>query len=238
MNNSLKNKVCFLTGGSSGIGEAVVDFLIKEGAKVFAVSRGHDRLRKLKESYPRNELEVFSADVADEKAVAEAFVTCRKTFGPVDILINNAGVGIPTPDLSTAELCLFDQMADTNFKGVFLCSREALRDMKPRKRGVIVTVVSTAGQRTNPGAPLYCASKFAARGFSSGLADQVLKDGIRVMDINPGPVDTAYWGERDVPREKFLKPCEVAEVIRFVLTLPEHVVVREINFDNIHWLSK
>lgn len=156
----------------------------------------------------------------------------------MDVLINNAGVGIPTPDLAETDVAVFERQFDINAKGVFLCMQEALKRMRPRKSGHILTLISMAGQRTNPGAPLYCASKFAARGLSSGLADQVLKEGIKVTDVNPGPVDSNYWGDRQVPRDKFLKPEDVAGVIAFILELPEYVVVREINFDNIHWLAK
>jgi NADP-dependent 3-hydroxy acid dehydrogenase YdfG len=123
-------------------------------------------------------------------------------------------------------------------RGVFLCSREALKLMRPRKSGHILTVVSMAGQRTNAGAPLYCVSKFGARGLSSGIGDQVLAEGIRVTDINPGPVDTDYWGDRKVPREKFLQAADVARVILFAVSTPEHVVIREVNMDSAAWLAK
>lgn len=238
MTSSLRGKVCFLTGAGSGIGEATTSMLLAGGARVFALGRTPEKLDALKAKHPGQPLEAYPADVTKEDAVAAAFAACRDRFGPTDILINNAGIGLPTPDLATADAATFDKMANTNFKGVFLCCREALQDMKPRKSGAILTVISMGGQRSNAIAPLYCASKFAARGFSSGLADQVLKDGIKITDINPGPVDTPYWGERAVPRDKFLKPEDVAGVIRFILTLPDHVVVREINFDNIHWLAK
>jgi NADP-dependent 3-hydroxy acid dehydrogenase YdfG len=129
-------------------------------------------------------------------------------------------------------------MIDVNMTGVFLATKEALKDMKARNSGHILTLISMAGQRTNPGAPVYCASKFGARGLSGGLADQILKHGIKVTDINPGPTDSNYWGDRKMPREKFLSVKDVAGVIKFVLSVPEHMVVREINFDSIHWLAR
>jgi NADP-dependent 3-hydroxy acid dehydrogenase YdfG len=177
------------------------------------------------------------ADVRDEAAVTAAFAACRKRFGPLDILVNNAGTGIPTPDLAVAELDVFAKMFDTNARGFFLCIREALKDMKPRGGGHICNLVSVVGKRTNAGAPLYCASKFAARGVNGGLADQVLKAGIRVTDVNPGAVDTDYWGDRKVPRETFLSPANVAEIVRFVLTLPQNVCVREIDFEDMRFLA-
>lgn len=236
--NALTEKVCFVTGGGSGIGKATVEMLLGEGAKVFVLERSAERADALRAEFGDSFLRVHCGNVADEASVREAFAACRYAFGPVDILINNAGVGVPTPDLAAADLSAFETMMDVNLKGVFLCTREALADMKAQGKGHILTLISMAGQRTNPGAPLYCASKFGARGLSGGLADQVLKLGIKVTDINPGPVDSAYWGDRTVPREKFLKPEDVAGVIRFVLTAPEHMVVREINFDNIHWLAQ
>ncbi len=230
---NLKDKVCFITGGSSGIGEAVSKSLLEQGAKVFEMSRS----RKLTDNVQHENLISFQGDVSKEEDVVSAFQQCVETFGKVDILINNAGVGALTPDLSEVDLATFEKMVDTNIKGVFLCNREALKLMKPRKSGHILTVISMAGQRTNPNAPLYCASKFGARGLNSGLADQVIKEGIKVTDINPGPVDTGYWGDRPVPREKFLQPQDVARAMLFVLQSPDYMLIREINFDSMKFLA-
>lgn len=236
--STLKDKICFVTGCASGIGKATVKMMIAEGAKVFSLELNHDGIEALKTELKTNNFDAYCGSVCREDDVSAAFAACRAKFGPVEILMNNAGLGIPTPDLAETELTALDKMMDVNVKGVFLATREALKDMKPAGKGHVLTLISMAGQRTNPGAPLYCASKFAARGFNSGLLDQVVKLGIKVTDINPGPVDSKYWGSREVPREKFLKPVEVADVVRFILTLPGHMVVREINFDNIHWLAK
>jgi NADP-dependent 3-hydroxy acid dehydrogenase YdfG len=174
--------------------------------------------------------------VGNEAQVAEAFAQCVAKFGTVDILLNNAGIGLTSPDLAETPLDVYERMMATNVRGVFLCNRAAFKIMKANKSGHIATVVSMAGQRTNANAPVYCASKFGARGLSSGLADQALKLGIKVSDINPGPTDSNYWGDRQVPREKFLKVEDVARNIVFVLNQPEHVLIREINFDNINFL--
>ncbi len=230
---NLQNKVCFITGASGGIGKATALLLLEKGAKVFDFSRS----RQLSDEVDHPNLRSFRGDVGDETDVTTAFRHCAEAFGTVDALINNAGVGVPTPDLSQTDLETFDQMVNTNMRGVFLCNREALRHMKPRRQGHIITVVSMAGQRTNPNAPVYAASKFGARGLSSGLADQVLKEGIKVTDINPGPVDSDYWGDRKVPREKFLKVDDVARVIGFVLSQPDYMLIREINFDNMKFLA-
>ena len=231
--NNLKNKVVFITGASSGIGKATAQSLLEIGARVFDFSR----TRQLADELSHENLRSFRGDVSVEADVQQGFSACLEGFGTVDILLNNAGIGSISPDLSNVDLDTFEQMVNVNMRGVFLCNREALKIMKPKQEGHIVTVISMAGQRTNPNAPLYCASKFGARGLSSGLADQALKLGIKVTDINPGPTDSNYWGDRQVPREKFLQVEDVARVITFVLNQPEYVLIREINFDNMKFLA-
>jgi len=232
-NNRIANRVIFITGASSGIGRATALALLEQGAKVFDFSR----TKQLADEHAHENLRSFRGNVSQEADVKAGFAACVDAFGTVDVLLNNAGLGLPTPDLSTASVDAFDQMVATNLRGVFLCDREALAIMKPKGSGHVITVISMAGQRTNPGSPVYCASKFGARGLSSGLADQMLKLGIKVTDVNPGPTDSAYWGDRPVAREKFLKVEDVAEVILFVLNQPDYVLIREINFDNMKFLA-
>ena len=236
--NPLNDKVCVVTGAGSGIGRATTLKLLAAGAKVFALSRTQARLDALQQDAASDQLVVCRGDVRNEDDVRATMAACTEKFGTIDVLLNNAGIGLPTTDLGETPLEKFDDMFDTNVKGVFLCTREAVKVMRPRKSGHIVTVISMGGQRTNAVAPLYCASKFAARGLNGGLADQVLPEGIKVTDLNPGPVDTDYWGDRPVAREKFLKADDVADVILFVLSQPEHVLIREINFDNIAFFKK
>ncbi len=231
--NYLENRIVFVTGASSGIGRATALALLEQGAKVFDFSR----TKQLADEHPHDNLRSFRGDVSQEADVKGGFAACQEAFGTVDVLLNNAGLGLPTPDLSTADVDAFDRMVATNLRGVFLCDREALAVMKPRGRGHVITVISMAGQRTNPGSPVYCASKFGARGLSSGLADQMLKLGIKVTDVNPGPTDSDYWGDRPVAREKFLRVTDVARVILFVLNQPDDVLIREINFDNMKFLA-
>ncbi len=231
--NYLKDKIYFITGASGGIGKATALQLLKNGAKVFDFSRK----RQLSAEVSHENLHSFRGDVSVESDVINGFQNCIERFGTIDCLINNAGVGLISPDLSTTELDIYDQMINVNMRGVFLCNREVLKVMKPKKQGHIVTVISMAGQRTNPTAPIYAASKFGARGLSSGLADQVIKEGIKVTDVNPGPTDSDYWGDRTVPREKFLKIEDVARIILFVLNQPVDVIIREINFDNMKFLA-
>ncbi len=235
---AIRGKTIFVTGGANGIGRASSEKFLEEGANVYVFEYSAERLEAFLSDNQGKSVAGWQGDVGSEEAVVAAFRDCAEKFGGVDILLNNAGIGIPSPDLSETDAEVFDRMVSTNMRGVFLCSREALKLMKPQKSGHILTLISMAGQRTNPGAPLYCASKFGARGINSGLADQILKDGIKVTDINPGPVNSDYWGDREVPREKFLSVSDVAEVIFFAVNAPDHVVMREINFDSVAWLTK
>ncbi len=235
---NLTGKTAFITGGSNGIGKATSIKLLEAGANVFVLELSQERINTFVEEANTDKLGTYQGDVGNEADVIAAFEQCKAKFGGLDILLNNAGIGLTSPDLSETDLSVFDKMVNVNMRGVFLATREALKIMKPQKSGHILTLISMAGQRTNPGAPLYCASKFGARGINSGLADQVLKEGIKVTDINPGPVDSDYWGDRNVPREKFLSVNDVADVIMFAVGSPAHVVMREINFDSVAWLAK
>ncbi len=237
MMNNIEGKVIFISGAASGIGKATTLKLTKAGAKVFSIDLNEPGLQEVQKEAGSDKFAYAVGSIANEEAVADAFAKCLGLFGAVDVLINNAGLGIPTPDIASADLAAYQKMVDVNMTGVFLASREALKQMKEKKSGHILNLVSMAGQRTNPSAPIYCASKFGARGLSSGMADQVLKLGIRVSDINPGPVNSAYWGDRTVPREKFLTVDDVADIICFVISTPAHMVIREINFDSMKWLA-
>ncbi|MBF0244631.1 MAG: SDR family oxidoreductase [Planctomycetes bacterium] len=232
-----QNKRILITGGGSGIGLATTRLLLSQGASVAVLEKSGENAEALLKELGCSRLVLKTGDVSSEADIAEIFAAAAEAFGGLDVLINNAGIGIPTPDLAETDLKTFELMMAVNARGVFLANREALRLMKPAGAGHIITLISMAGQRTNAGAPLYCASKFAARGLSGGLGDQVLKYGIKVTDINPGPVDSNYWGDRKVAREKFLKPEDVADVIAFAVNAPAHVVIREVNFDSVAYLA-
>lgn len=224
---NLKNTIVVITGASSGIGRACVPLFVEQGARVALISRRREALDEVAAEYPEACLAV-AADVTDETSVAAAFSEIEKKWGSPDILINNAGVGFAT-DLSTCSLEDYRQILDTNLTGVFLCTRAVLPGMKTRSSGHIINVSSVVGKVSNPNAPLYCASKHALNGYTSGLQQQVAKAGIRVSSVSPAAVDTAYWDGRDVNRALFLKASEVAEVILFVATRPEGVLIKDVD---------
>jgi len=224
---SLKNALVAITGASSGIGREAAKQFAAAGARVALLARREEPLKKFAGELKTVSLAI-GCDVTDEASVKAAFARIEEEFGPIDILVNNAGTGFAT-DLATCSLEDYRRIMETNVTGVFLCVRAVLPGMKERKNGRIVNVSSVVGKVANPNAPLYCASKHALNGYTSGLQQQVAKDGIRVSMVSPSAVDTAYWDGRDVDRSKFLKPEEVAAAILFVASQPEGVLVKDID---------
>lgn len=227
---NLKNLVTVITGASSGIGLESAKRFAAQGCKVALIARNPERLAAA-ETMVRSagaEVMALAADVADESSVASALGAVEKKFGRIDILVNNAGTGFAT-DLATCSLDDYRRIFETNVTGVFLTTRAVLPGMKDRKSGHIINISSVVGKVANPGAPLYCASKHALNGFTSGLQQQVAKDGIRVSAVSPSAVDTAYWDGRDVDRSKFLKSEEVADVVLFVASQPDGVLIKDID---------
>lgn len=238
--NSLADKVILITGASNGIGRAAAERFAALGATLVLTSRNADKLDALADAIAAQghvRPLTLAFDIAKEAdcvaAVARAVATC----GRIDVLINNAGVGIPTPDLSAAPTEALTAQVETNVYGVFFVTREVLAAMKRAGSGHIVMVSSMAGVNGNPVAPLYCASKFALEGYTQGLKQQCdawRKDGvrIRVSNIKPGSVDSGYWGDRKVPREKFMTCAEMADVYAWVVGAPGEVNVTEVRMES------
>lgn len=226
----LKNLVIVITGASSGIGLECAKLFAQHGAKLVLMARSPDKLQAAEKSVREfcGDVMALPLDVTDEVAVESAFAAIAEKMGPVDILINNAGTGFAT-DLSTCTMDDFRRIMETNVTGVFLCTRAVLPSMKQRKSGHIINISSIVGKVANPNAPLYCASKHALNGYTSGLQQQVAADKIRVSLVSPASTDTAYWDGRPVDRSKFLAPAEVAVVIHFVASQPEGVLIKDID---------
>lgn len=226
----LKNLTVVITGASSGIGLESAKQFAKAGCKVAMLARTPERLQSAEAEVKALNADTLAlpVDVTDENGVKDAFAKITEKFGPVDILVNNAGVGFAT-DLSKCSLEDFRSIFETNVTGVFLCTREVLPAMKERKSGHVINVSSVVGKVTNPNAPLYCSSKFALNGYTSGLQQQVAGDKVRVSTVSPSAVDTAYWDGRDIDRSKFLQADEVANAVFFVASQPEGVLIKDID---------
>ncbi len=184
MDHFFKDKVVAITGGSNGIGRALIDTLLPLGAKVATCSRQQDKMYNLQKQYSNYMIHAVVADVsrlADCKYFIESTI---KTFGGIDILINNAGISMRAL-LKDVDIEVVEKVMDINFFGTAYCSKLALNAIVERK-GTIVGVSSIAGYRGLPGRTGYSASKFAIIGFLETLRTELMDSGVNVMWVNPG----------------------------------------------------
>lgn len=184
MNDFFKNKVVVITGGSEGIGKALIDALIPLGAKVATCGRNQDKLYNLQVQYSNHLLHTMVADVSQYDECENFINSTIDTFGGIDILINNAGVSMRAL-LKDVEVEVIKKVMDINFFGTVYCTKLALRSIIERK-GTIVGISSIAGFRGLPGRSGYSASKFAVNGWLEAVRTEVMDDGVNVMWVCPG----------------------------------------------------
>lgn len=184
MTHFFKDKVVVVTGGTDGIGKALVDELLRRGAKVATCGRNHDKLYRLQSEYPSYPLHAFGADVSDENACRAFIESTVQMYGGIDVLINNAGISMRAllRDLDTQML---HQVMNVNFFGAVYCTKYALPSILER-RGSIVGVSSIAGYRGLPGRSGYSASKFALQGWLEAIRTELMASGVHVMWVCPG----------------------------------------------------
>src|SRR6187401_3774640 len=184
MSTYFKDKVVIVTGGTDGIGKALVEELIKEGAKISTCGRNHDKLYQLQTQYPSAELQTMVADVSSENDCRRLIELTNKIYGGIDVLINNAGISMRA-ELKDASVDVIKKVMDINFFGAVYCTKYALPSITERK-GTIVGVSSIAGYRGLPGRSGYSASKFALQGWLEALRTELMDDGVNVMWVCPG----------------------------------------------------
>ncbi len=181
------NHHVFITGGGTGIGLATALALAPTGARFTLVGRDRARLDKAAEQLPQ--ACAIQCDVSNESSVLAAFDSARGCYGPVDILINNAGI-TPSAPLHQMDLATWNEVLAINLTGAFLCSRAALTDMYASGWGRIVNVASVAGLTGGAYISAYCASKHGMVGLTRALAKETAKRGVTVNAVCPGYVDT------------------------------------------------
>ena len=222
-----------VTGATEGIGRATALALGRAGYRVAVCARTASRLEALVDELRREGIAAAGApaDVADASQVARAVERLAGEVGEIDVLVNNAGVLIARPleELTVEE---WDVTMATNLRGLFLMTRAVLPGMRARKRGTIVNVASLAGRNGFAGGTAYAASKHGVLGFSRSLMLEVREDGVRVVAVCPGSVDTAML--RDQPMlasrpDRILRPEDVADTIVHAIRLPERAMVSELD---------
>jgi len=231
---NLNDKTAVVTGSTKGIGRAIAEALVREGLNVCVSARDAGEVERT--VVELNELDAGRAagavcDVRDEAAVEALFAHAVAEFGGVDVLVNNAGIGLfgRIEEMSPAD---FRAVLETNLFGVFYCCHAAIPLMKERGGGYIINISSLAGANPHPQMAAYNASKFALNGFSEALMQEVRHDHIKVSYIMPGSVNTHFGGdEPDEAQGWQLQPADIARVVLDLLqhderSLPSRIEIR------------
>lgn len=230
----LRGRVALVTGAGSGAGRATSLRLAREGVAVGLLGRGAAALDAVAAEIREQGGAALPlpADVADEQRVAAAVERLAGEYGGVDVLVNNAGVGIYGP-VEQYALSDWERTFATNVTGVFVCTRAVLPLMRQRGRGHIFAISSGAGRRGYANLAAYSASKFAVIGFMESLAEEVGPLGIKCTTILPGSILTEFGprslAEKQSSGKKYLQPEDVADMIVFLLRQPAHAWTQEVN---------
>jgi len=225
----LKDKVVLVTGAGRGIGRAVALAFAFEGAKVALVGRTKKTLsdvqKELKELGASSA--VLPGDVSDEGVVSRVVAAAEQQLGPVDVLVNNAGIFTVAP-VEKMDAAVFDRVLAVNLRGPFLMSRAVLPGMKTRRRGHIVNVASTAGRRGFAGGGAYCASKFGLAGLSEAMMYEARTSDVRVSVVYPSTVATDLVRKAGMTfdEKKAIQPEDVAAGIVALVKLDDRALVK------------
>ena len=214
-----------ITGATGGMGQSLCRRLAKAGHALALCSTNAELLAGLSQILTNDYgIPVYTAafDICDEASMEDFFNQAESKLGKLDGLINLAGLSIPTK-METVTPEDFDKMYHVNVKGALLAAKHyALHAVE--QGGLIINLGSMAGRRANANAPLYCTSKSASNMLSSAMKLQLAGKDIRITTLNPGGVDTRFWGERKVDRSKLMSADDVVDAIEFVVEHPRMVI--------------
>jgi NADP-dependent 3-hydroxy acid dehydrogenase YdfG len=238
----LDGKIVFVTGASSGIGTACAAAFAREGARLLLCARREDRLEAVAAqiaSATRAAIQMLNLDVRDQSAVASAIAGLPETWKGIDILINNAGLSRGLSKIHEGLLSDWEEMIDTNVKGLLYVTREVVRGMVERGRGGhVINIGSIAGREAYPGGNVYCGTKAAVRLLTAGMRMDLVDASIRVSAIDPGMVETEFslvrfHGDAERAKKVYMGMTplggeDVAEAAVFIATRPAHVNVAEV----------
>lgn len=243
---SLHGKTVFVTGASSGIGRATALAFAREGARVLLCARRVERLEDLKQVLVQagaQDVHVFALDVQKRSAVEKALGEVPSGWKEIDVLVNNAGLSRGLTKLHEDDPQNWEEMIDTNIKGLLYVTRAVVPGMVKRGRGHVINLGSTAGYITYANGAVYCATKAAEKAISQGLKIDLMGTAVRVTSVDPGMVETAFSEVRfrgDGERAKKvyeditpLQPEDVADAIVWAAGRPAHVNIHNILMTSI-----
>lgn len=235
------NKVTLITGATSGIGKACADIFAKNGHSLIITGRRTNRLKKTAaELIEKYKIEVISLDfdIRKKTSVEKAIESLPEKWNKIEILINNAGLAAGLNPLQEGNIEDWEQMIDTNIKGLLYISRAVIPLMIKNKKGHVVNIGSIAGKEVYPAGNVYCATKYAVDALTKGMRMDLLQHGIKVTQVAPGLVETEFSMVRfkgDLERaEKVyqgylpLRPEDIANIVYYSTTLPPHVNINDL----------
>jgi NAD(P)-dependent dehydrogenase (short-subunit alcohol dehydrogenase family) len=229
--NQLSGKVALITGASRGIGKGIALAFARAGAALVLTSRSADQLEAVAteaKALSGATALTHAADVTSEQAVDELFSRVNREFGKLDLLVNNAGAFDGGP-LDTLSVEAWDKVINTNLRGPFLCTRAALRMMKPLRSGRIINIGSIAAQRVRPNSAPYAASKHGLWGLTQATALEGREYGVTCGALHPGnvQVERRQGSTKKEDDEPMMTAAEIAEVALLMASLPPHVEMLE-----------
>jgi len=233
---SLKNKVVFITGASSGIGRSCARAFAEQGARLILAARRRERLEELAAELkrkPGEDILLLTLDVRDQPAVERALNGLPAKWAEIDVLVNNAGLSRGLDKIHEGKLNDWEEMIDANIKGLLYVSRAVIPGLVKRDRGHVINIGSIAGYEVYPGGNVYCATKFAVRALSKGMRIDLNGTSIRVSEIAPGMVETEFslvrfHGDKERAGKVYkgltpLSPDDIADAAIYCATRPPHV---------------
>lgn len=237
----LMNKIALITGATSGIGEATAYELAKHGIHLILTGRRQERLNKLKTALQTEfgiKIETLCFDIRKNAEVVDAIEGLSPEWKKIDILVNNAGLAAGIDPIQTASLDDWDQMIDTNIKGLLYITHQVVPLMVKRKQGHIINLSSVAGKEVYENGSVYCGTKHAVEAISKAMRLDLLEHNIKVGTISPGMVETEFsivrfHGDKGKANQVYegLTPLyaqDIAEAIYFMVSRPAHVCIDDI----------
>jgi len=237
-------KTAIITGATSGFGRAIAFRLARLGYQLIVTGRRSDRLEELTAKLRSQfSIEVLSLcfDVRDNEACTKAVQSIPELFQHIDLLVNNAGLAAGALPFDESDLCDYDQMIDTNVKGLIYMTKLIVPGMIEQKSGHIINISSIAGIEVYPNGSVYCASKHAVNAITKGLRIDLVKHGIKVSSVSPGMAETEfsivrYHGDEEKAKAVYngltpLNAEDIADAVEFIVTRPAHVSINDIQIN-------
>ncbi len=238
---NVEGKIALITGASSGIGEACAYKFAEAGCKLILIARRFEKLEEISRKI-RNEYKVpvlvYECDVTDFNKVKSTLTKLPEEWQNIDILINNAGKALGMEKFYNGSIEDWNEMIDTNIKGLLYISRQIIPSMVENKRGHIINIGSIAGLEAYPNGNVYCSTKAFVEMISKSMVIDLNGTGVRVTNIDPGMVETEFsvvrfHGDEDKAENVYqgfkpLQGCDIADIALFAVTRPAHVQIQQI----------